>query len=388
MQLSIIIVSYNVRALLAQCMASIKMAAKDLEYEIIVVDNNSKDDSQTYFTTNNTGITFIWNKENLGFAKANNVGLSLAKGSSILFLNPDTIVTQNCLEGCLDHLNVTQNCGAVGVQMIDGAGCFLPESKRNIPGLRSSFFYFSGLSKLATRSSFFNAYHAGNIRQDSRKEVPVLSGAFMMARTEVIKKAGGFDPRYFMYGEDVDLSITIGKLGLKNWYLGDLKILHYKGESSKEKNEKYYEIFFQAMKLFLKKHNGYWSGKMKSVFIEVTKNFYKLNFKLRKKSTTNNSIIKYAAVSVFCAESEQEKINAMNSENHFADQLSYLEEGNFTHNYNTAVIYSTTLYTYSFIIESITKAKSQYSIYIFDPETGTIIGSNGKLSTAVILYLD
>ena len=98
--------------------------------------------------------------------------------------------------------------------------------------------------------------------------------------------------------------------------------------------------------------------------------------------------MKYATVSVFCAESEQEKINAMNSKNHFADQLSYLEEGNFTHNYNTAVIYSTTLHTYSSIVENIAKTKSQYSIYIFDPETGTIIGSNGKLSTAVILYLD
>jgi hypothetical protein len=163
--------------------------------------------------------------------------------------------------------------------------------------------------------------------------------------------------------------------------------LHYKGESSKEKNDNYYDIFFSAMKLFSKKHNGYWTGKMKSALIDFTKNIYKINYRVRKKAKAETSLKKYSTTSVYCKESEQEILNAINAKYNFCEQLLFLKEEAPFPNTNAATIYSTTLFQYANIIENIEKASNQIPIFIFDAEAETIIGSNGKSAPATIFSL-
>ena len=387
MQLSIIIVSYNVRALLAQCIASIEAAGKGLEYEIIVVDNNSKDDSFPYFTKKETGVKFIWNKENLGFAKANNLGLLVARGDYILFLNPDTVLTQDSLRQCLDHLTTTPNCGALGVHMIDGVGNYLSESKRFVPGLLASVFYFSGISKLVKNSKFFNAYHAGNIDKNQRSEVPILSGAFMMASVGIMKEAGGFDPRYFMYAEDVDLSMSIEKLGYKNWYLVDVKIVHYKGESSIIKDDTYYQRFFSAMKIFVKKYNGKIAAFLKSLLIDMTHLIFKVKNQLAVKSSEADVFKVHHNVAVFCSSEERELIRLLNQKYGFAKNIIFIEGAATIPGETTAVIYSTTSVSFTNIIDKISNSHSDIASYIFNDSTKTLIGSNGKLAAAIVFTL-
>ncbi len=385
MQLSIIIVSYNVRALLAQCITSIEQAGKNLQYEIIVVDNNSQDDTADYFSSEKNKITFIWNKENLGFAKANNLGLSIAEGDYILFLNPDTIITVVSLHQSLLHIGSTTLCGAVGVQMIDGAGNYLPESKRNIPTVLSSLFYFSRLSKLFNKSSFFNAYHAGDLQSNLRHSLPILSGAFMMVNAAIAREVGGFDSRYFMYAEDVDLSMSIEKLGYKNWYLGDVKILHYKGESSRVKNLAYYKGFFGAMKLFIKKYNNKFLAAIKCFFINAVYVLQILKSKLISGKKSNSNTLPYSSAMAYCTEQERVALESWNKKERFAKKIIFAKVGAEILQDTDVLIYSSSVTSYSDIVKAIANSSNKRANYILNKNT--LIGSNGKDAVAEIFEL-
>jgi GT2 family glycosyltransferase len=254
LQLSVIIVNYNVKYFTEQCLYSVVKACKNLEAEIIVVDNNSTDDSYTFFINKFANVHFIWNKENIGFSKANNIGLRQATGRYILFLNPDTIVAEDCFEKCLDFYCAQNNIGAMGIRMIDGEGNFLRESKRSFPSISTSFFKLSGLTMLFPRSRIFARYYLGNMPNNINQQVPVLSGAFMMVEKKLLDVIGGFDETFFMYGEDIDLSYRIERAGFKNYYFSETTIVHFKGESTKKDNLQYVRLFYGAMDLFVQKH--------------------------------------------------------------------------------------------------------------------------------------
>lgn len=229
--------------------------------EIIVVDNNSSDGSQQYFTGKFDKVKFIWNRENIGFGRANNLALQLAIGDYILFLNPDTIIAEDCLEKCLAIFKNKPSIGALGVKMIDGSGNYLKESKRAFPSPLTSLFKLSGLCALFPHSGIFARYYLGNLDEKSDHEIDVVAGAFMMIPKAVLNKVGGFDEIFFMYGEDVDLSFRIQKAGLKNYYFSGTSIIHFKGESTKKGSLNYIRLFYGAMSLFVKKHyNGGFSG--------------------------------------------------------------------------------------------------------------------------------
>ena len=253
-QVSIIIVNYNVRYFIEQAIVSIKKAAKQIPYEIIVVDNNSSDTSVEMLQQKFPEITLIINKENVGFGRANNQGIKIAKGSYILLLNPDTVLQENTLDVCLDFMTKTADCGAVGVKMIDGKGNFLPESKRALPTPKVAFYKMSGLSALFPKSKTFGKYHLGYLDKNTNHEVEVLSGAFMFFKADLLNRIGGFDEDYFMYGEDIDLSYQVIKQGYKNYYVADTSIIHYKGESTKKGSLNYVKVFYEAMLIFAKKH--------------------------------------------------------------------------------------------------------------------------------------
>lgn len=256
MQLSIIIVNYNVRYFLEQCLYSVQRAAKGLEAEVIVLDNNSTDGSVAYLKEIFKDVLFIEKKCNAGFAKACNEGAAFAKGAYILFLNPDTILAEDSLHKCLQFFNAHPEAGALGVRMIDGRGIFLKESKRSFPSPLTSLFKLFGASVLLPKSKTFGRYHLGHLNEYQNHEVDVLAGAFMMAPKKVLDKVGSFDETFFMYGEDVDLSYRIQKSGYKNYYAAETTIIHFKGESTKRGSLNYVRLFYRAMSIFVKKHYG------------------------------------------------------------------------------------------------------------------------------------
>ncbi len=229
---------------------------EEIEGEVIVVDNDSRDNSLEYLEPKFPGVHFISNRENLGFAKACNQGMKRAKGEQVLFLNPDTILPEDCLKKCLDFMRSHPDAGALGIKMLDGSGYFLPESKRAFPSPWTSLFKLFGLSRLFPRSKIFSRYHLGHLDKNTNNKVDVLAGAFMLVRKQALEKTGGFDERFFMYGEDVDLSYRIEEAGYANYYFAESSILHFKGESTRKGSLNYVRMFYKAMSIFVKKHYG------------------------------------------------------------------------------------------------------------------------------------
>ncbi len=267
--LSIIIINYNVKYFLEQCLCSLQEVFKNIEGEIIVVDNNSSDGSRDFFRDKFPGVNFIWNQQNEGFAKANNKALRIASGDYILFLNPDTVVPEDCLEKCVSFIKDKDNAVALGIQMIDGSGKFLKESKRAFPSPMTSLYKLSGLARLFPRSRTFAKYHLGYLSKSKNHEVDVLAGAFMMVPKKILDDVGSFDENFFMYGEDVDLSYRIQKAGYKNFYFAESCIIHFKGESTKKGSLNYVRMFYKAMSVFVQKHYGGTKAGLFNVFIQI-----------------------------------------------------------------------------------------------------------------------
>ena len=254
LQISIIIVNFNVKYFLEQCLCSVIKATTNIETEIFVIDNNSTDGSKEFFRGRFADVRFIWSNVNAGFSKANNLALQQATGKYVLFLNPDTILPQDCLEKCLSYFNFQEKCGAMGVKMIDGSGNFLKESKRGFPSPFTAMCKLTGLTTLFPTSKLFARYYLGHLDQHQNHEVEVLAGAFMLVKKSVLDLTGGFDERFFMYGEDVDLSYRIQKAGFKNIYFSATTLIHFKGESTKRRSLHYVRMFYGAMGIFVKKH--------------------------------------------------------------------------------------------------------------------------------------
>lgn len=254
MKLSIIIVNFNVKYFLANCLTSALKAIEGLNAEIIVVDNASKDGSDVMMQNDFPQIQYIYLIENVGFSRANNVGILRAKGEFILLLNPDTVVQENSFVSCVEFLEDNPNVGGLGVKMIDGMGNFLPESKRGLPTPLVAFYKIFGLASLFPNSEKFGKYHLGFLNKNSNHKVEVLSGAYMMMPKRVLDQIGYLDEDYFMYGEDIDLSFRILKAGFKNQYFAGTTIIHYKGESTKKDSINYVFVFYRAMIIFARKH--------------------------------------------------------------------------------------------------------------------------------------
>jgi len=254
MKISIVIVNYNVKYFLLQCLQSVKTAISGIDAEVFVVDNASTDNSVEMLKEKFPWVHLIANTENRGFSYANNQAIRQAKGEFMLLLNPDTLVEEDTFAKCLDFMYQTPDAGALGVKMINGDGEFLPESKRALPIPSVAFYKIFGLSKLFPRSKKFGSYHLTYLDNNNVQSVEVLSGAFMFIRKTVLDKIGLLDETFFMYGEDIDLSYRIIQAGYKNYYLPETRIIHYKGESTKKGTINYVIVFYKAMQIFSKKH--------------------------------------------------------------------------------------------------------------------------------------
>jgi GT2 family glycosyltransferase len=254
MKLSVVIVNYNVKYFLEQCLLSVKRAIDGIEAEVFVVDNASHDGSVEMVAGKFPFVKVLANIENTGFSRANNSAIAKAAGEYILLLNPDTVVAEDTFKKCIAFMDDHSDAGALGVRMVDGKGNFLAESKRGLPTPAVAFYKTFGLSKLLPHSKIFGRYHLGFLDKHETNEVEVLSGAFMFIRKSVLDTIGLLDETFFMYGEDIDLSYRITKAGYKNFYFPETTIVHYKGESTRKGSLNYVRMFYNAMLIFSKKH--------------------------------------------------------------------------------------------------------------------------------------
>jgi GT2 family glycosyltransferase len=254
MVLSVIIVSYNVRFFLEQCLITVHRSLEGIDGEVIVVDNNSEDDSLRMLAEKFPEIKVLKNSKNRGFSAANNQAIKIASGKYLLLLNPDTLVGEDTFRKCIGFMDDHPDAGAAGVMMINGHGDFLPESKRSIPTPLTAFFKITRICYLFPRSGYFNRYYAGNIGAYETASVEVLSGAFMFIRKEALTRTGLLDEDFFMYGEDIDLSYRLTKAGFSNYYFPGTRIIHFKGESTDKFRINTVLNFYNAMLIFVRKH--------------------------------------------------------------------------------------------------------------------------------------
>lgn len=269
MKLSIVIVNYNVKYFLEQCLYSVQNALKGISAEIFVVDNNSVDGSCQMVKDKFPQVKLIENSQNVGFSKANNQAIRQSLGEFVLLLNPDTLVEENTFTSCVDYMDIHTDVGGLGVKMIDGKGIFLPESKRGLPTPWVAFCKIFGLSSVFPKSKLFGKYHLGYLSKEEIHEVEILPGAFMLLRRETLNKTGLLDENFFMYGEDIDLSYRILKEGYKNIYYPKTTIVHYKGESTKKGSINYVMVFYNAMIIFAKKHFSQKNARVFSTLINA-----------------------------------------------------------------------------------------------------------------------
>ena len=269
MQLSVIIVNYNVKHFLEQSLRSVFAAADGIDMEVWVVDNNSTDGSVQMVRDKFPQVHLIANSDNPGFATANNQALRQCSGDYILLLNPDTLVQRDTFHTCLDFFREHPDCGGLSVKMINGEGQFLKESKRGFPSPATSFYKISGLIKLFPRNKKMGAYYMGHLDDDTVNEVDVLPGAFLMISRPALEKTGLLDESYFMYGEDIDFSWRIKLAGYKNYYLPTTRILHYKGESTRKSSMNYVYTFYNAMAIFAKKYFSKGGAKTYTFLIQL-----------------------------------------------------------------------------------------------------------------------
>ncbi|WP_458627348.1 glycosyltransferase family 2 protein [Winogradskyella sp. PC D3.3] len=365
MKLSVIILNYNVRYFLELCLKSVAAAIATIDAEIIVVDNNSSDDSCAMVKEQFPSVKLIANKENLGFSKGNNIGVAQAKGDYLCILNPDTVVAEDTFTKLLDFAETKTNLGIVGCQLIDGKGKFLPESKRNVPTPKVS------LKKVLGDAS---DYYANDVAVDAIGTVDILVGAFMWLKKTVYEAVGGFDDAYFMYGEDIDLSYKIKKAGYDNFYFGETTVIHFKGESTL-RDAKYAKRFYGAMQIFYKKH-----FKQNLVFNAVVWLGIKMAYLMRKSPEETK------------ARQNQSYIYATHIDSTFADQLpqpTQIEASILrTIKNNSMLVYDFKMLTASVVIADMKlKSKQGNIVFRFIPKNSKfIIGSDSAIHRGEVLH--
>ena len=253
MKLSVVIVNYNVRYYLEQCLDSVLKATKNIEAEVLVFDNHSKDGSVDYLKTRFPQVHFIESNHNLGFARGNNVAIRQSQGQYVLLLNPDTFVGEDVLADTLAFMEAHPKAGALGVRMLKNTGEPALESRRGLPSPMTAFYKMCGLCSRFPKSRRFGRYYMGYLPWDKPAQIEVVSGAFCLLRRKVLDDVGLLDEDFFMYGEDIDLSYRVLKGGYENWYF-PARIMHYKGESTQKSSFRYVHVFYDAMLIFFRKH--------------------------------------------------------------------------------------------------------------------------------------
>ena len=382
MQLSVIILNYNVRYFLEQCVLSVQKALEHIEGEIIVVDNASTDESCEMMKQKFPEIKLIRNSENVGFPKGNNIGVAHASGEYICILNPDTVVAEDTFEKlfkfCHSELVSESNTGIIGCKLIDGTGQFLPECKRGVPTPWVAFTKIFSLYKLFPRLKWFNQYYAQHIAENENGEVAILVGAFMFMKRDLYLQVGGFDENCFMYSDDIDLSYMVQQLGKKNYYFAETTVIHYKGEST-VRDVTYMKRFQEAMQFFYGKHFK------KSIVFDYIMRFGSIIFSFFKKAQQQNRAVTIDEYVVFSRNvnfkipiAEDKKIGYLTDFNLFAPNSKKKVEVNF----------DTTTFSFKEISSFMhSKATKHITFKNYIATSNYCIGSNDANDRGEVLFL-
>ena len=380
MQLSVIILNYNVRYFLEQCVYSVQKALAHINGEIIVVDNASSDDSCQMMRTKFPDVTLIVNHDNLGFPKGNNIGVEQAKGEYICILNPDTVVAEDTFVKILASIgkSIPLNVGIIGCKLIDGTGRFLPESKRGVPTPWVAFTKIFGLYKWFPTTKLFNQYYAQHLTKDENGQVDILVGAFMVMKKKLYLEVGGFDENCFMYSDDIDLSYMIRKLGKANFYFAETTVIHYKGEST-VRDVTYMKRFQEAMQFFYGKHFK------KSIVFDYIMRFGSIIFSFFKKAQQQNRAVTIDEYVVFSRNvnfkipiAEDKKIGYLTDFNLFAPNSKKKVE----------VIFDTTTFSFKEISSFMhSKATKHITFKNYIATSNYCIGSNDANDRGEVLFL-
>lgn len=385
MQLSVIILNYNVRYFLEQCVLSVQNAIATLDAEIIVVDNNSSDDSCLMIKNRFPTVILIENKENSGFPKGNNIGVNRANGTYICILNPDTVVAETTFIKMLAFADKQTNLGIIGCKLIDGTGNFLPESKRGIPTPFVAFTKITGLYKLFPKQKALGKYYAQHLNENQTGAVEILVGAFMFLQRNLYLELGGFDENCFMYSDDIDLSYLVLQSGKTNFYFHETTVIHYKGEST-IKDALYMKRFQEAMHFFYKKH--FKVSFTFNVFLTIGAFLFSLN----KKS---QAVTPFREVSYYVLISEDEKLKIQLEKllvkkveriaiAQIKDIISLIEPKK-----NIEIILDNTALSFQTIIATFEHVKnSNVTFKIFPKDSTFCIGSNNSSDRGVIINLN
>lgn len=374
MQLSVIILNYNVRYFLEQCVFSVQKALEGIDGEIIVIDNASSDDSCEMMKTKFPHIKLIENEANLGFPKGNNIGVAQAKGEYICILNPDTVVAEDTFTSILNSQLPTSNSqlGIIGCKLIDGAGNFLPESKRGVPTPWVAFTKIFGLYKI---SNYFGKYYAQYLSEKQSGKVDILVGAFMVMKRELYLEIGGFDENCFMYSDDIDLSYLVLKTGKSNYYFHETSVIHYKGEST-VRDGTYMKRFREAMQFFYKKHFK------KSRFFDVMMQVGSFVFSLLKKNQQKNEVRIIDEYIVFSRKNLE--LNLSKKATYLADFNQFVNQSHK----NIEIIFDTTTFSFTEIITFMQLNKSKnLSFKNYISSSNYLIGSNNSNDRGQIILL-
>jgi GT2 family glycosyltransferase len=390
MQLSVIILNYNVRYFLEQCVLSVQKALESIDGEIIVVDNHSSDDSCEMMRQRFPNITLIENKENSGFPKGNNIGVAVAQGEYLCILNPDTVVAEDTFVKVLAFAKQQADLGIVGCKLIDGTGNFLPESKRGVPTPWVAFTKITGLYKIFPNSSLFNKYYAQHISENETGKVDILVGAFMVIKRDLYLEVGGFDEKCFMYSDDIDLSYTVLEKGKSNYYFHDTSVIHYKGEST-IKDGTYMRRFREAMYFFYQKH--FRVSFVFDVFMRLGAFFFAILKKNQAKKVKSNSGFKVDEY-ILCSADECLKNKLEKQLRKKVHQTTFLN-GNklFSHpnsNQNQKeILLDNACFSFQEIIAFLEKNKNKgYTFKIIPKSTAYMIGSNSSNDRGEVIEID
>lgn len=377
MQLSVIILNYNVRHFLEQCVLSVQRATQNFNAEIIVVDNNSSDDSCQMIKQRFPEVILIENKENSGFPKGNNIGVKIASGQYICILNPDTVVAEDTFEKILAFARKQENLGVIGCKLVDGTGKFLPESKRGIPTPFVAFTKIFGLYKVFSGINSFGKYYASHLNENQTGKVEILVGAFMVMKKETYEEVGGFDEDCFMYSDDIDLSYMVLKTGRQNYYFHETTVIHYKGEST-VKDGTYMKRFQKAMHFFYKKH--FKVSFFFSVFMKIGIVFFSFIKMFQGKNRLKLKPESYILVSndVLLKEKLQEVLKKNIQITEFETQKALFSQ-TFSRSNPIEVILDSAYLTFKEIIQFLEAHKNKNITFkILPKNTNFIIGSNNS----------
>lgn len=384
MQLSVIILNYNVRYFLELCVSSVQAALNTLDAEIIVVDNNSNDDSCAMILELFPSVKLIRNKENLGFPKGNNIGVLQAKGKYICILNPDTVVAEDTFIKVLAFAERQKEIGIIGVKLIDGSGNFLPESKRGIPTPFVAFIKITGLYKWFLKSKLLGKYYANHIDVNQTGKVEILVGAFMVMERQLYQDIGGFDEDCFMYSDDIDLSYMALQKGKSNYYFHETTVIHYKGEST-IKDGTYMKRFQEAMNFFYQKH--FKVSRFFSLFMKIGIVFFSFVKMFQGKPAVKSNPNAYFVLSSneFLAKELtkvlQKEVKQINFEN---QQIDFIERSTNTN--RIEIILDSNYISFKNCISFMDKHKNKnYTFKIIPKNASFLIGSDNSNERGTIL---